>query len=84
RRTCCVPRIICACSTKDRCNDPASSLSDFKNLIRSLRKDEGVIVRQHSGGGGGGDAKGSAGGSESAHSSELMKRQVKMIALNLL
>ncbi|XGW07606.1 hypothetical protein V3C99_010625 [Haemonchus contortus] len=29
--------IICACSTKDRCNDPASSLSDFKNLIRSLR-----------------------------------------------
>ncbi|XGW07609.1 hypothetical protein V3C99_010625, partial [Haemonchus contortus] len=28
--------ILCACSTKDRCNDPTSSLSDFKKLDKEF------------------------------------------------
>nr|CDJ94245.1 Protein T05C1.1 [Haemonchus contortus] len=67
--------IICACSTKDRCNDPTSSLDGFKKLDKEFTH-EGVIVPQRGGGGGGGKAAGSAGESEGAHSSEL-KRQVE-------
>ncbi|XGW10697.1 hypothetical protein V3C99_012307 [Haemonchus contortus] len=46
--------IICACSTKDRCNDPTSSLSDFKKLDKEFRHeiyiipmDDAVHLRQH-------------------------------------
>uniref|UniRef100_A0A7I4Y7E2 Activin_recp domain-containing protein n=1 Tax=Haemonchus contortus TaxID=6289 RepID=A0A7I4Y7E2_HAECO len=60
--------IICACSTKDRCNDPASSLSDFKKLDKEFALEIDILPMDSEGGGG--DAKGSAGGSESAHSSD--------------
>nr|CDJ94246.1 unnamed protein product [Haemonchus contortus] len=66
-------RLICACSTKDRCNDPTSSLDDFKKLDKKFTH-EGVIVPQQ-GEGGGGEA---AGESEGAHSSELVKREIEM------
>nr|CDJ91610.1 unnamed protein product [Haemonchus contortus] len=60
--------IICACTTKDRCNDPTSSLSDFKKLDKEFALEIDILPTDREGGGG--DETGSAGGSEGALSSE--------------